>query len=337
MSSTSGLNKFTENIVYRANIFNYDSKYFEEFSKGPQALDAGQFNDSSFKNVVNDFPKFNNFLNIPLKDQLEHFSTLIQLLHENDGKIKINKEAKLAIQTLIDILNCSVGVLKANETERIANQEKMDVNAASSKKQYSDKLVANITYSLAFLDGLIMFNIDLAGVYELIALNVGVKFHSLINSILQMKELPYYTKEIASHVYCATVAFTVQTKFEREDYKNIIAWNLFYYETQESKRDNCLTSNLALLLSNDIGLLSFLEDFKNKRVLDEIMTILTKEFSINTVYESLMCIWNITNSEKYITLFENRDTKLVEKLIQVIKTNKVEKIVRIGALIVKVN
>lgn len=337
MSSSSGLSKFTENLVYRANIFNYDSKYFEEFSKGPQVLDAAQFNDSSFKNVVSDFPKFNNFLSTPIKNQLEHFHTLTQLLNESDGKTVISKEAKLVIQTLIDVINCSVGILKSNESERIANQDKMDVSVANQKKQYSEKLIGNITYSLAFLDGLLMFNIDLSAVYELIALNVGVKFHSLLNTILQLKELPYYTKEIASHVYCASVAFTVQSKFEREDYKEIITWIIYYYETQEKKRDNCFTSNLALLLSNDVGLACFIEDFKSKRIIPELMNILTKEYSINTVYESLMCIWNITNSDKYLTLFENRDEKLVEKLIQVIKTNKVEKIVRIGALIVKVS
>lgn len=61
-----------------------------------------------------------------------------------------------------------------------------------------------------------------------------------------------------------------------------------------------------------------------------------RESNYNTIYESLFCAWNISNNPNAARLFENRNDKHLEKVVQVIKTNKIDKIARIGLMIIKV-
>lgn len=351
---STGLNKFTENIVYRANIFNYDSKFFDEFSKGPQSLDPSQLRDISFDNATKKLSDLNRFLGYQVIKQFEELNSLANLLHETDSdtnnlevggisnptsnqrKYITSKDAKLVIQIIIDILNCSINVLHKNEKERIDNQHKTNVNLFNDQKQYSEKTLGNITYCLLFLDGVLMYNIDLAGVFELLSLNVGVRFYDILNNLLESNIVSDSTKEIASHILSASMVFSVNTKFVSDDYNKIIDWSYNYNVIKDKSKDNCLTSNLVLILSNDTGLDCFIENFKHKRIFQELFEVLGKEHSINTIYESLVCIWNISNSERYRSYFEERNNKYLERIIQIIKTNKVEKIIRIGSLILKV-
>jgi hypothetical protein len=62
-----------------------------------------------------------------------------------------------------------------------------------------------------------------------------------------------------------------------------------------------------------------------------------KESNYNTIYESLFCVWNISNNKNTISLFENKNDKYLEKIVQVIKTNKIDKIARIGLMIIRVS
>jgi hypothetical protein len=62
-----------------------------------------------------------------------------------------------------------------------------------------------------------------------------------------------------------------------------------------------------------------------------------KESNYNTIYESLFCVWNISNDKNTISLFENKNDKYLEKIVQVIKTNKIDKIARIGLMIIRVS
>jgi hypothetical protein len=61
-----------------------------------------------------------------------------------------------------------------------------------------------------------------------------------------------------------------------------------------------------------------------------------KENNYNTIYESLFCVWNISNNKSTLHLFENKTNKFLEKIVQVIKTNKIDKIARIGLVTIKV-
>jgi len=62
-----------------------------------------------------------------------------------------------------------------------------------------------------------------------------------------------------------------------------------------------------------------------------------KENNYNTIYEALFCVWNISNDPNTIKIFENKNDKMVEKIVQVIKTNKIDKIARIGLMVLRVN
>ena len=61
-----------------------------------------------------------------------------------------------------------------------------------------------------------------------------------------------------------------------------------------------------------------------------------KESNYNTIYESLFLVWNISNDKNTISLIENKNDKYLEKIVQVIKTNKIDKIARIGLMIIRV-
>lgn len=93
-----------------------------------------------------------------------------------------------------------------------------------------------------------------------------------------------------------------------------------------------------LLLTNDRCIEYFIKNFdKENKVLVEIFGNMIKETNYNTIYNYLFCVWNITNNKEYNYLFETRNDKYLEKIVQVIKTNKIEKITRIGLLIIRVN
>lgn len=335
---SSGLKKFTDNIAYRANIFNYDSKFFDEFSNSSlQFLDLEQNKEPALKKVSEDIKKYIAIFSKPVNEQLNLFNTLVYYLNESneESSQKVTKDAKQIIQTIIDAIQNCHNVLKQTEEERLKNQETWDTGVTQAKKQYAERLLANITYCLLFLDGLIMQNVEISGVYELLSQNVGINFDDLMNTLLASKELNTQQKEVVSHIYSASIVFASKAK-DASLYKAITKWTISYNESIETKRDNCYTSNMCLLLSNDIGLQIAIEEFKTK-VMSDLYGILSKDYSINTVYEALLCVWNFTYNENYITVFENRDEKLVEKIIQVIKSNKVEKIVRIGSQIIKVS
>jgi hypothetical protein len=105
-----------------------------------------------------------------------------------------------------------------------------------------------------------------------------------------------------------------------------------------SKRENCLTANLSLILTFDPCVDFFISQFDSeKRSVAEIFNLMIKENNYNTIYESLFCVWNISNDKNTISLFENKNDKYLEKIVQVIKTNKIDKIARIGLMIIRVS
>ncbi len=74
-----------------------------------------------------------------------------------------------------------------------------------------------------------------------------------------------------------------------------------------------------------------------KKIIQEFFDFMIKaESNYNLIYESLFCVWNLSNSRKTISLFENKNEKCLEKIVQVIKTNKIDKIVRIGLMTINV-
>ena len=74
-----------------------------------------------------------------------------------------------------------------------------------------------------------------------------------------------------------------------------------------------------------------------KKIIQEFFDFMIKTDSFyNLIYESLFCVWNLSNNKNTIGLFENKHEKSLEKIVQVIKTNKIDKIVRIGLMTIRV-
>jgi hypothetical protein len=99
-----------------------------------------------------------------------------------------------------------------------------------------------------------------------------------------------------------------------------------------SKRDNCLTSNFSLITTYDLCVDLILNKLDNgRKMIQEFFEFMIKSDSnYNLIYESLFSVWNLSYHKSSISLFENKHEKYLEKIVQVIKTNKIDKIVRIG-------
>ena len=68
------------------------------------------------------------------------------------------------------------------------------------------------------------------------------------------------------------------------------------------------------------------------KTLFEIM----KKDNFNIIYEALFAIWNISNFPENIEIFENKNNNYLATIVSVIKTNKIDKIARVGLMIIKV-
>ena len=98
-----------------------------------------------------------------------------------------------------------------------------------------------------------------------------------------------------------------------------------------------LTSNLMLLLSVAEGAEYFVDEFDRElQCLPYLFKKMIEESNYNTIYEYLFTIWNITNNKQLSWVFENKKNNYVSNILQVIKTNKVDKIARIGLMTLRV-
>lgn len=103
-----------------------------------------------------------------------------------------------------------------------------------------------------------------------------------------------------------------------------------------SNRDNVLTSNLGLMFTRDECILYFLKTFdSDRRILRTLFDIMKKD-NFNIIYEALFAVWNISNFNENVEIFENKNDNFLETIVSVIKTNKIDKIARVGLMIIKV-
>ena len=197
--------------------------------------------------------------------------------------------------------------------------------------------IANIFTILLFLDGISMVNIDIINIIHNNAGNVGLTFKEFIFKILNHKLIDFHFKEVASHILSIDLIRSEARSIEEieeiiETSKELMK---FTYELCiQKQRDSCLTSNLCLLLTIDENIDYFLGEFNEEfpciRKLFELMT--EADININIIYEALVCIWNISSNKKYFYFFENKEHKYIEKIVQVIRTNKIDKVARIGLM-----
>ena len=198
----------------------------------------------------------------------------------------------------------------------------------------------NLTCCLLYLDGISMVNIDLIKAISPESGNAestsAEAFDSVLFDILAddlLKDKAYlHIKEIASHL------LSMHLMMREDDVKDkcieLMNWTFNHYIVQ--KRENCLTSNLSLLLTVDSTLEYFTTTLnKDQGSLRILFSLMSTDSNINTIYEALFCMWNISNNKEYFSVFEDRTGKNIDTIVQVIRTNKIDKVARIGLMTIK--
>ena len=332
-SNEVSFNNLQDDIVYHSNIFNYDKQFLMNLLKFNIKLDFTEF--SQVKNK--DMKPVTEFLNKKSKDQVELMNYAVyneygQLPEELDPetiqkKIQDSKAATKALRHLFDLFMYSYekAVEKAKTME-------------GGKIEPGDLHANNIIACLLYWDGISMVNIDIVKLIENNANYTGMNLKDFIFMILNNNYIDFHIKEIASHILSIDFMVNYENTFTEQDpelynnSKELMKWT--YELCIQKQRDSCLTSNLSLLLTIDENIDYFLgkfnEDFPCIRKIFELMT--EADININIIYECLLCMWNISSNKKYFYFFENRDRKYIEKIVQVIRTNKIDKVARIGLM-----
>ena len=97
-----------------------------------------------------------------------------------------------------------------------------------------------------------------------------------------------------------------------------------------------MTSNIGLLFSSDSCIEFFLNSFDtDRRIMKSLFEVMKKD-NFNIIYEALFAIWNISNFGENIAIFESKRDNYLETIVSVIKTNKIDKIARVGLMVIKV-
>jgi hypothetical protein len=198
----------------------------------------------------------------------------------------------------------------------------------------------NIITCLLFFDGVSMVNIDIIKLIENNASYTNKSLVELVFMILNNNYIDFHIKEIASHILSIDLMQndgSNEALEQNEDFSenciNLMKW--IYELSIQQNRHSCLTSNLSLLLTIDENLEYFLGEEFNKEYnhLRKIFDLMTDaDININIIYESLLCLWSISSNKKYFYIFENKNSKYIEKIVQVIRTNKIDKVARIGLM-----
>ena len=331
-------NNLQDNIVYHSNIFNYDKQFLMAL------INRGvKVNFSEYITVQNkqskEIAQVLNYLRLKAKEQVDlmtyavynEFNTLPEDIDEEIKQKKV-QDSKDAVKTLRLLFNLFMFSLEKAE-------EKADLIEEVSI-QAGDINCDNLITCLLFFDGISMVNIDIIKLIDLNALNTGKSLPELIFRILNNKKIDFHIQEIASHILslslmCSEGSDNEASQNLEENCKNLMKWT--YELCLQKQRDSCFSSNMSLLLTIDENVDYFLEDFNKEfpciRKLFDLMT--DSDNNINIIYECLFCIWNISNNKKNFSFFEQKESRYIEKIVQVIRTNKIDKVARIGLMTLK--
>lgn len=332
-----------DNLVYHSNIFNYDKTLFSQVVNNGLKLNLSDYSankNSEIKSSEDYYPNI-KFLTSKSKEQISLLNTLTFELEgnyayihkDNIEELQISTVAKSTVKLILDLLSFSFNKYCEEEIIIRKNQQELANSAEAEKVNISNKEhYDNLLCCLLYLDGICMINIELIKCLMNIGLLLDINFYDLLNNILNSKYLTYHPKEIASHLLSMMIMQSDEN--EKDKAISVLEWTFQHY--LENKRDNCLTSNCCLLLTNDECLEYFVTKFnEDKKCIKEIFNLMIKETNINIIYESLFTVWNISNNKSYFYIFEDSNVNYIECIIQTIRTNKIDKIARIGLQIIK--
>ena len=328
-------NNLQDDIVYHANIFNYDKKFLNNLIKTNIKIDFSEYSQEN--NVKSDdISLVMDFLKSKSKNQVELMSIAVDReygrLSEDEPDLQTKKQQlKSATKTLRHLF--SLFKFYYDKAVERAN------SGGDSKIEAGEPNADNMIACLLFFDGISMVNIDIIKLIENNASYTGKSLIELIFMLLNDDHIDFHIKEIASHILSIDLmqnegnSQIEQGENFTENCRNLIKWT--YELSIQKNRDSCLTSNLSLLLTIDENVDYFLGDEFNKEYnhLRKIFDLMTDaDININIIYESLLCLWSISSNKKYFNIFENRNNKYIEKIVQVIRTNKIDKVARIGLM-----
>ena len=331
-------NNLQDNIVYHSNIFNYDKQFLMNLLKTKIKLDFSEY--YQLKNTQGkDRTSVSDYFQKSSKEQVELMAYTAYKefeIHQDDleqepenEKNKHDKQiVKKALRYLFNLFMYSY----EKAEERAKSIEGGQIMAG---ELHSDNLIACLLY----LDGISMINVDVILLIKNNAQYTGKSLDELVFMLLNNNLVDFHIKEIASHIlsiYLMQIDGNKNEEKNEVDFskitKDLMKWT--YEQCIQKQRDSCLTSNLALLLTIDENIEYFLGEFNEQfpciRRLFELMT--ESDININIIYEALLCMWNISSYKKYFYFFENKDHKYIEKIVQVIRTNKIDKVARIGLM-----
>ena len=333
-------NNLQDNIVYHSNIFNYDKQFLMSLLKFGIKINFSEY--SQEKNVKQDeLAQVINYLKSKAKDQVKLMTYAVYNEYNNfpedieqEELQKMKTESKAATKTLRQLINLFMySFEKAEEKAKTVED-----GSIQPGEFHADNIVA----CLLFFDGISMVNIDIIKLIENNALYTGRSLNELIFMILNNNYIDLHIKEVASHILSIDLMQSDGNLNNNElnnemleNCKNLMIWT--HELCIQKQRDSCLTSNFSLLLTIDENIEFFLGEFQKDhpsiRKLFELMT--EADININIIYEALLCIWNISSNKKYFYFFENKESKYIEKIVQVIRTNKIDKVARIGLMLLK--
>ena len=327
-------NNLQDNIVYHSNIFNYDKQFLMNLLRFGIKLNFAKY--AKEKNIQEkDFSQISTYLKQKAKDQVELMTYAVYSEYNRfpedepqdlvQKKVQDSKSATKTLRYLFNLFMYSFEKAKENAKE-------------GSEIQAGEINADNVIACLLFFDGISMVNIDIIKLIENYALYTGKSLKDLVKMIIENNSVDFHIKEIASHILSIDLmqsdgnANNEQNGEILENSKELMKWT--YELCIQKQRDSCLTSNLSLLLTIDENIEYFLGEFNEEfpciRKIFELMT--EADININIIYESLLCMWNISSNKKYFYFFENKDSKYIEKIVQVIRTNKIDKVARIGLM-----
>ena len=327
-------NNLQDNIVYHSNIFNYDKHFLMSLLKSGVKINFSEYAQEK-KVKPDEISQVVSYLKQKAKDQVELMTYAVYKEYGNlPEDIEVKTDLKPVTKTLRNLFNLFIYSFENAKK----NAEEKEGGMIDVGEFNSDNLIA----CLLFFDGISMVNIDIIRLLENNALYTGSSLKELVFMILNNNYVDFHIKEIASHILCISLMQNEESENNNENNNepfeashNLMKWT--YEQCIQKQRDSCLTSNLSLLLTIDENIDYFLgkfnEDFPCIRKLFELMT--EADININIIYEALLCLWNISSNKKYFYFFEKKENKYIEKIVQVIRTNKIDKIARIGLMLLQ--
>jgi hypothetical protein len=129
----------------------------------------------------------------------------------------------------MDVITFSKNHLNKSENKRLEEMEKLQVDQLKSSQQTRNAFSDNILYCLLYLDGLVMFNMDIVRLLDRYSPLLGINFYEVLFEILENKFVEDSIKEIASHVLSGYLSFVNPEGININSWKELINWCYNYY------------------------------------------------------------------------------------------------------------